>query len=132
LDINIENKSNTSIDFDIEIKVFKSNYYKIIANTEFERIRKEQSSNYLYGGNVILPNFHVDYEEDEEYFIFRRTKLRNMKTAVSLSQNEPEKEVFGKEILIIFNEPCKVSIEVTIRSDDFTDGALLQKFEVDI
>ena len=131
LDINIENTSNTSIGFDIEMKVLKSNYYKIIANTEFERIKNEQSSNYSFGGNVVLPNFHVDYEEEEEYFIYRRTKLRNMKTAVSIAQNVPEKEVFGKEIIVIFKEPCRVGIEVILRSDDFTSGALRQKFEVE-
>ena len=132
LDLNIENESTASIDFDIEIKVFKSNYYKIITNTEFERIMNEQSSNRSIITNVVLPNFHVENEEKDEYFIFRRTKLRNMKTAVSIAQLYTEKEVYGKEILIIFNESCKVSFEVTIRSDDFTEGALNQRFEVNI
>lgn len=132
LDLNIENTSNASIDFDIEMKVFKSNFYKIITNTEFEQIKKEQSSTYSFGGNVVLPNFHVDYEEEEKCFIFKRAKLRNMKTAISIAQLYTEKEVFGKEILIIFNESCNVAVEVTIRSDDFNEGALIQRFDVKI
>lgn len=132
LDIDIQNLSNKSIDVDIELKIYKNDYCKIITNTEFERMMNEQFSNRSIMANVVLPNFHVENEENEEYFIFRRTKLRNMKTAVSIAQNETEKEIFGNEIIIIHKETGIVLIEVTIRSDDFIEGALKQRFEVKI
>lgn len=130
LDIDIQNLSNKSIDVDVELKIYKNDYCKIITNTEFERIINEQSSNHSSYTNVFLPNFDFENEEKEEYFIFRRTKRQNMKTAVSIAQLYTEKEVYGNEILIIFNESCKVCFEVTIRSDDFSEGALNQRFEV--
>lgn len=132
LDINIENTSNTSLDFDIELIIYKNECYTIITKTEFERRGNYQSPNRIYTSNAVLSNFHVDNEENEEYFIFRRTKLRNMKTAVSISQNNIEKEIFDKEVIIIFREPISVIVDVTIRSDDFTEGAFSQRFEVKI
>lgn len=128
LDLNIENISNKSIDFDIELKVNRVEGYAISTKTEFEELMNKQTSGYPFRVNAILQNFHIEKEEKEEYFVFRRTKLRNMKTAVSIAQKEPEIEIFGKEILIIVTKPSKFGIEVTIRSDDFTKGALIRNF----
>lgn len=129
LDLDIENTSNKSIDFDIELRIRKDEKYAIVTNTEFQRKMNEQSSPF---GIItpILNNLHVDNEEDELHFIFKRTRLRNMKSAVHISQNEIDTEIFGKEILIIFTKKSKLNIEVIIRSDDFTGGALTQKFEI--
>lgn len=131
-DINIQNLSNRSIDFDIELRIYKSNHFKIITNTAFEGFMKKENSNYIPFTKAVIPNLHIANEETEDYFIFRRTKLRNMKTAASLLQNETENDIFSNEILILHKEKGSIVVDITIRSDDFTDGALIQRFEVNI
>lgn len=129
LDLDIENTSNKSIDFDIELKIQKKENYAVTTSTEFQRKMNEQSSPFGMI-NPVLGNLHVESEEDELDFVFRRTKLRNMRTAVNIPQVKTDKDIFDKEILLIFNNKCKVAFEVIIRSDDFTGGAVIQNFEI--
>jgi hypothetical protein len=50
---------------------------------------------------------------------------------MSLAQNESMRDLFDQELIVIAIDGT-VKVEVTIRSDDFTEGALVKKFDVEI
>lgn len=123
-DLDIENHSNKSINFDIELKLFDNEDIGVISRTELKR----QNSSGLLAGAVSY-NFHVEMEKNEGYTIFRRSKMRYEKTAVSIPQGSTDKHVFDEEIIAFVKRESTVLAELTTRCDEFTEGALIQKFE---
>lgn len=129
LDVIITNQSNKSIDFDIEMKVFKGDGYALIAEDELkkelEKTRKKSTS-FGIDFEMIQPqinNMHIDFEEDEEYVFISRNSLAR-RTAISLSQNSSEKDIFCQHLFVLEKEAHEIMAELTIRSDDFTEGLL--------
>jgi len=131
LDLTIENVSNQSIDFDIEMKVYKNDCCRFLSHYDFQKIKNSKSSMLLIAPGI-LPNFRVSIEEKDAYFIISRTMFQRTKTSMTIAQNETFIEIFQNEFLVLKNDSCTINIEVTVRSDDFTDGALQQKFQIQL
>lgn len=131
LDIDIENISTRSIDFDIEMKVYRSSNFSLLSEPDIRKaINENKGSNFYSIGQVSIPSFHVDIEEYEDFIIISRTKLRYEKTAVSIEQKKTEKNIFNQYLFVVEKTPSKIKCEITIRSDDFTEGILSKSFEI--
>jgi len=132
LDIKITNQSNKSIDFDVEMKVFKGEGYELIAEDELiHSLKKTKKINTGFGLNfeMIQPrinNMHIDFREDDKYVFISRNSLAR-KTAVSLSQNLSEMDIFCQHLFVLEKEAHDIKAELIIRSDDFTEGLLIKE-----
>ncbi len=142
-DINIENQSNQSIDLDVEMKVFKGDNYYLLSEREVWDIlssRKEEGLS-AYSGDILrysppkieIPphSFDTHIERHDSYLSISRSKTKFQKTAIQLSQLDIERDVFHKTLFIVSEQPVKIAVEVIIRSDDFIEGPLIEKFEID-
>jgi len=133
LDIKITNQSNKSIDFDVEMKVYKNVGYEIIAEDilkkELKKTRKKKSSGFGIDFDIIQPpaiNMHIDFKEDGDCVLISRNSLAR-KTAISLPQNSSEKDIFCQHLFVLEKEVEEIKAELTIRSDDFTEGLLVKE-----
>ena len=137
LDISIENSSNCSIDFDVEMKVMKNKSFDLISEKDLlDELNRQKTKKFSpFDLGVSIPDFnpvsfHTDIEESEDHLLMSRSKMRYEKTAVTLAQTQIEKDIFDQNLLVILEEPVIISVEVLIRSDDFTEGPLIASFEV--
>lgn len=131
LDIKITNQSNKSIGFDIEMKVFKDSNYNLISESELIKVKKKEKkkSSRLFDFEIILPqamNLQVDYEENENFVIISRNSLAK-KTAINLAQNSSESDIFHQHLFVLGDNFDEIKAELTIRSDDFTEGLLIKE-----
>jgi predicted HTH transcriptional regulator len=129
LDIKITNQSNKSIDFDIEMRVFKGDGYAIVSEDEIKKeLKKSRKKSSAFGFDIemIQPqinNMHIDFEEEEEFVFIARNSLARA-TAISLPQNSSEEDIFCQHLFVVENEAHEIMAELIIRSDDFTEGLL--------
>jgi hypothetical protein len=129
LDFNIENLSNQSINLDIKVKIHKSPGIYIVPKNEFEQnlLREKRD---MFSPIINTALLQVSYENHDNFVEFSRVKLRTQAFAVSISQNDTENEIFGREITTSCEgENRQIRGEIIIRSDSFTDGVMIQKFE---
>lgn len=133
IDIKITNQSNKSIDFDVEMKVFKKENCGLISEDELikelKEKQKKKSNGFGISFEVIQPqimNLHVDYQEKENYIVISRNSLAK-KTAISLPQNSSENDIFCKHLFVLGEDADEIEAVLTIRSDDFTDGSLVKE-----
>lgn len=136
-DISIENKSNQSIEIDVEMKVRKSPESKIISEHDLKNSLKQQFNksknqfNYGLSSIEIEPmDLDVHFKDNQDYIHVSRIKLRNQRYALILAQQEIENDVFNKKIIIINKGSDTIKAELIIRSDDFSEGILLKQFEI--
>ncbi len=130
VDITIRNNSNKSIDFDVEMKVFKGDGYNLITEDELKReLRKikKRSTSLGIDFEMIQPqNLQIDFKEEKDYVLITRNCLAR-RTAISLPQNSPEKDIFCQHLFVLDEEEHEIKAELTIRSDDFTEGLLIKE-----
>lgn len=133
IDIKITNQSNKSIEFDIEMKVFKSDKYRLISEDDLIKDLKKNQKNKKNGFGidfeVIQPkimNLNVDFNEKEDFVIISRNSLAK-KTAINLAQNSSEYDIFCKHLFVLGDYANEIKAELTLRSDDFTEGSLIQE-----
>ena len=139
IDINIENKSNKSIDLDdIEMKVYKSEDYILISEYDLKRElwerENKKKSIYDIGSSVVGPmaNFHSHIEYFDDYVLVEVSMRINHKSVLNIPQKRIEQNVFGKSLLVKSDGPVNIKLEVTIRSDDFSEGELIKSAELSI
>ncbi|MEP6262829.1 MAG: ATP-binding protein [Gillisia sp.] len=133
IDIQIINNSNKSIDFDVEMKVNKSDFFELIPEDQLVKEIKEKNrkKNSHFGVNfdfVQAPIFNLDigFKEEDDFVIIERYPRAN-KTAITLSQNSMENDIFQGHLFVLQKEFNEIEATVTIRSDDFTNGALTKQ-----
>lgn len=129
IDIKITNHSNKSIDFDVEMKVFKGNGFELISEDELKKeLKKTRKKSIGFGIDfeMIQPqinNLHIDFKDEEEFVFISRNSLAR-KTAISLPQNSSEKDIFCQHLFVLEKDEHEIKAELIIRSDDFTEGLL--------
>lgn len=133
IDIKISNQSNKSIEFDVEMKVFKSDKYGLISEDELikelKKNQKKKNNGFGIDFEVIQPqimNLHVEFNEKEDFVIISRNSLAK-KTAINLAQNYSESDIFCKHLFVLGDDAEEIKAELTIRSDDFTEGSLIKE-----
>ena len=137
LDVRVENITNSSIDFDIEMKIKKDESFQLISEKDLldELYHQNQKKTGpfdigVYINDINPISFETNIQENENYLIISRSKMRYEKTAISLAQLNYEMDVFCQNLFVIYEEPVTIHIEITIRSDDFLKGPLVKRFEV--
>jgi hypothetical protein len=76
----------------------------------------------------IRRNFLVHFsisENDTELSIVRNAMKG--RTAITLPQNSEKKDIFDQSLILLEDTPQNIKAVVTIRCDDFLDGALTQE-----
>lgn len=124
LDVEIINNSNRSINIDVEMKVYKGeNYYLMTESVLKKKLRKIKAKNSSVHDlqTIDFLNIHVNFSEKEDFVLI----ARNM--AINLSQNSSEKDIFDQYLYVLQEQSNEVRAEIIIRSDDFTEGALIQE-----
>lgn len=133
LDIKITNQSNKSIEFDVEMKVYKSENYGLISEDELvkklKNSQKKKRSGFGIDLEIIQPqmlNLNVDFEEKDNFIVISRNSFAK-KTAINLAQNSSESDIFCKHLFVLGNNADEIKAELTIRSDDFSEGPLIKE-----
>lgn len=132
VDLKVTNKSNKSIDFDIEIKFQQNKKCPIVLRSEFiydfnKSQRKDSSHFAYYTPTFPYENFNVDFKEYEDYVIISRNIRPQKKSAITLKQHSIMGDIFFQELLVLNLDVEEINAEVTIRSDDFTEGPLVKE-----
>ncbi|PXY01389.1 hypothetical protein DF185_07855 [Marinifilum breve] len=138
-DIDLVNRSNKSIDLDIEMKIFFSGEPTIISEERLKKKlpKKESLSSYTnysfssVAADTLAFKLRLNVVEYDEYIFVERTKMRFEKCAISIPQESLERNVFLKELVLV-EKPYSIKGEVIIRSDEFTSGLLKKEFEYKI
>lgn len=125
-DLSIKNIFNKSITFDIEVKIYFNEGYRVMKLFDYERSKKT-TNNYKF--DYRAPEFdstllNISFSIDHECDVIKRNRMRNEKGAIKIPQNDEIVNVFLEEIVIFKREPTVLFAEVIIRSDDFLDGSL--------
>jgi hypothetical protein len=137
LDLNISNRSNKSIDIDVEIIIKKSPAYEILLEEDFLREIEKNKYNAKKASsfapivtpiNPVLSNIHIDAKENNNEFIVARNPLKH-KFAITLAQNSVDNDIFLKSIMILEDKSNVIDATVVIRSDDFTKGAITKNIQ---
>jgi hypothetical protein len=134
LDLKITNKSNKSIDIDVEITLKKSQEYEILLEEDFLREIQEKENRQKKSSpfipimthiNPVLSNIHINSRENETEFIVERNQVKH-KFAITLTQNSVYDNIFLQSIILLEKKSNIIEAQVVIRSDDFTKGALIK------
>lgn len=130
IDINISNLSNKSIDLNVEMKIYKNDSCTIIYEEDFQR--EMQRRKWEKNDNILTRSFsptafiNLDTSSNEdENQITITLNTRNQKSAITLDQNSKEFDIFCQHLLVFSKEKINLKGELIIRSDDFTEGALI-------
>jgi hypothetical protein len=137
-DVTIENDSSKSIELDLEVAILKTDNFAIIAESELkkeiDRQRSEQRKRKDPNSFIVTPNVHwsfdVTVEETESHVIATRNIRKGEKTAISIPQRAKERSALCKALVVVGENACIIQGEVTVRSDDFSDGPLICPFSI--
>ncbi len=137
IDISVENLSKKSIAVDIEIKVILEDDLKIHSKFDVRQLIKKDEDKGIRDYQFI-PNMpaivaeinpmHIVVKDYNQYVIIQ--SARN--TGLSLLQQSREYNVFYKDVILLYSKAKVVKGEITIRSDAFTEGALVKSFEIEL
>lgn len=126
IDFDILNKSNKSIEIEIELRIKREDAYGLVSENELEeKMREDDRMNNGYLSQIsttsnIFSFYNLTREENYVIISFTGKPIR-------LSQNSIEREIFSRNLIILFGDVDKVNAKVIIRSDSFTKGALRKK-----
>lgn len=80
--------------------------------------------------------FDLQIEKQHDSYKVSRLRRTNEKYAVTIPQRDCNESIFLDEILVgsLANKcgNCIISLELTLRSDDFRIGPLVKKYELDL
>jgi len=138
IDFSIENLSSKSIGFDAEMKLFHGKGIRIKKRFDLEHGNSEGGLSSIYPQYFkpeIDPTiFDLEISKKNNYTKISRLKRINEEYSVKISQKDKIENIFFEEILVdnFTSDPgdSLVSAEIILRSDDFKDGPLIERFEL--
>ncbi|MCE7070937.1 ATP-binding protein [Dyadobacter sp. CY327] len=125
IDVNIINKSNTSINFHVDVKIFKQDGLEVFPKY---LIQRGLASNYeeVYS---IQPSIGVFNEERRDHFLVGTA----LKKGVTVLQNYGLRNLLEENaIIVIQSEAMKIRCQIVVRSDEFTEGSLVQEVDFSV
>ncbi|TDQ28141.1 AlbA family DNA-binding domain-containing protein [Zeaxanthinibacter enoshimensis] len=133
LDIEIVNTSNKSIEFEVELEVYKSDDHLLITEKEMGQILREnhQNSISIFGASGpfidVTDPFFTSKDNGDSIILsdLRAAQYR-------LAQRDSITDVFNQNLLLRVKRMKPVRGKIIIRSDDFTDGILEMDLTFDI
>lgn len=129
IEVALENTSNKSIKLDIEMKIKKNRDFKIIS--EFDILKKlheetNKDTNDLYFPRPITPivnNVLINIQEKRDFYLIYGE-------SINLKQNYKEEDIFSEYVFLLQERQEQIEVEIIIRSDDFTEGVMIEKFKL--
>jgi hypothetical protein len=130
LQIDVLNVSNTSIDIDVEVKVYNNRGVSAECAQDLEhKLYKGRKDNSLmaYSGNFVPSPFifvdtNVNFNKYANHSIYEIMPKRGTHTSLRVKQKGKQTDIFNGQIALVFSRPTEVKIEIIVRSNDFTDG----------
>lgn len=141
LELSIENLSNKSISFLVDLKIEKNPSFdvettyhlqhKIREHREF--IRDYSSYGATYAQQPIQNWGAIEIINFNNHRVVSRIKNRNHEKEITIPQKATKEDIFEGDLILILKETkIIINIEVKISSDDFTSGPLIEKFSLEI
>jgi hypothetical protein len=138
IEIEVKNNSAKSVDFDVQMKIFKVEGLDIVPENVLQKQIEEQRHEEQKRKNpysMILPtalgfSMDVSISDEEGFFLVTRDKRRGDRTAVSIPQNDSYRNVFCCNAIILTEKTVSLKGEIIIRCDDFVRGALVKTFDM--
>lgn len=137
VDFKIENISNSSIKFDIQCHFFNNEdlcFYKKfdLDKQVIEESKKKFSSSFRidFTPMMDLTLLDLSFRRTEASLLVSRIKRINQSATVEIAQNDYEESIFLNEVLVFKRNEVPILVELILRSDDFIDGALIKRFEL--
>lgn len=123
IDLTIINKSNTSINFSVDLKIFKQGDLWIMPKYKIQRkLTNDFKDTIRYPPPIAVSNL----DRDDHFLV--ATGLRR---GITLFQNDHLQDILEENAMILMtNENVVFKCEVLVRSDDFTQGMLIQNIEL--
>jgi hypothetical protein len=132
LQIDATNLSNTSIDLDVEAKIFNNKAVSArCAQDEEYKFHKKKQDNSMFAYNSfagkVTPPFifeetNVDFKNFVDYSLYEITPKKGTHTALRVKQKGTQTDIFNGQIALVFSKPANLKIEITVRSNDFPNG----------
>jgi hypothetical protein len=132
LQVDVTNLSNTSIDLDVEAKIYNNGGVSAHCTQDVERkIAEDRRDKSLFAytqySEKMLPphlfmDMNVEFKKHAAYSIYEITPKKGTHTALRVKQKGTETDIFNGQITLIFSKPAEVKIELIVRSNDFPDG----------
>ncbi|WP_138479654.1 AlbA family DNA-binding domain-containing protein [Dyadobacter bucti] len=123
IDVTIINKSNTSINFSVDLKIFKQDGLWIAPKFELQReLAKDLKEAMYYTPAIAISNL----QRDNHFLV-----ATGLKNGITLLQNDCLQDVLEENAMILMtSEKVVFKCELFVRSDDFTQGMLIQNIEL--
>ncbi|WP_293954242.1 MULTISPECIES: helix-turn-helix domain-containing protein [unclassified Sphingobacterium] len=132
LRVDVINLSNSSIDLDVEAKIYNNRGVTALCTQDIEekyhKDKREKSmfSNTPYLDNMYSPFLRVDlnleFTKHASYSIYEITPKKGTHTAVRVKQKGVETDIFNDQIALVFSRPSEIKIELIVRSNEFPNG----------
>lgn len=125
LDVEILNTSNKSIEFEVDLEVFRPDDHILITEKEVRQTqhKNHQNSHSIFGTSGLFVSF------SDPFFSSKDTSdsiilSDNRASKYRLAQKDSLRDIFNQNLLLIIKKMKPVQGKITIRSDDFTTGLL--------
>lgn len=132
LRVDAKNLSNTSIDLDVEAKIYNNKRVgaKCTQDEEYKLYNdSREKSMFAYTPYLdkMMPPFvfadtNVKYENYIDYAIYEITPKKGTHTSLRVKQKGTQTDIFNGQIALVFSRPADIKIEITVRSNEFPDG----------
>ncbi len=139
LQVDVENLSNTSIDLDVELKIYHNKWVSAKCTQDLEHKfynENKDKSMFAYTSHLdkmfppfILKDTNVDYKNYSDYSIYELMPTKGTHTSLRVKQKGRQADIFNGQIALVFSRPADIKIEITVRSNDFPNGP--KTFEYD-
>lgn len=117
LDIIVKNKSNASISFSAELVIYKN---KLTVKPDADIQREHQKPNSMGILYPVINPIHVHVTHYQDAYKIETTS----KDGINIQQADTREDIFGKTTILDFTQSQNFRAELTLRSDEFTEGPL--------
>lgn len=132
LQVDVINLSNTSIDLDVEAKIYNKKGVTARCTQDLEaKIHEDRRNKSMFAFTPYLdkvtPSFifvdtNVEFKNKADYSIYEITPKKGTHTSLRVKQKGTQTDIFNGQIALVFSKPSEIQIELIVRSNDFPDG----------
>lgn len=132
LRVDAKNLSNTSIDLDVEAKIYNNKRVsaKCAQDEEYKLYNNSRDKSlFAYTPHLdkmmppfVIKDMNVEFKNHGDYSIYEITPKKGTHTALRVKQKGIQTDIFNGQIALVFSKPADIKIEITVRSNDFADG----------
>lgn len=132
LQVDVTNLSNTSIDLDVEARVYNTKIISAKCAQDLEHkvyTKRREKSMWAYTAHLdkmmpphVFMDMGVDYKNHGKYSSYDIRPKKGTHTTIRVKQKGSESDIFNGQIALVFSRPAEIKIELIVRSNDFPNG----------